>query len=66
MVAYILRGAPEGLHVTEIIARAEADYGLRIDRESIVSALSKKVARGERFVRVGKNTFALKGRKRRS
>jgi hypothetical protein len=57
----ILRAARQPLHVAEIIRRAEAAHGVQLDRESIVSALSKKVARGQRFVRTGPNTFAVKG-----
>jgi hypothetical protein len=56
----ILHSAPQGLHVSAIIARVEQAQGVRLDRESLVSALSKKVARNDRFVRVGKNTFALR------
>jgi len=50
------------LHINEIINKVEKSHGLHLDRESVVSALTKKVARGERFVRTGKNTFGLKGR----
>jgi hypothetical protein len=49
------------LHVTEIIDRVEKVHGKRLERESIVSALVKKVQRGDRFVRTDKNEFALKG-----
>ena len=47
------------LHVNEIISRIERRFGVRIDRESLVSSLSKKVVRRERFFRAGKNTFGL-------
>ena len=61
MVEDILRSAGESLHVREIIGRVEKAHGARLDRESIVSALTKKVTRGDRFVRTDKNTFGLKG-----
>lgn len=61
LVEDILRIAGDSLHVNEIIDRVEAAHGVRLDRESIVSALTKKVVRGDRFVRTGKNTFGLKG-----
>ncbi len=61
MVYDILKRALEPLHITEIIDRIERIHGVRPDRESLVSALSKKVMRDERFVRTDKNTFALKG-----
>lgn len=57
----ILRRAGTALHITEIIARVEKVHGVRLDRESLVSALTKKVHRGDRFVRTGPNVFGLKG-----
>lgn len=48
------------LHINEIIRNIETTHRIQVDRESLVSAITKKVARGDRFVRVGKNTFALK------
>jgi hypothetical protein len=48
--------------VTEIIRQAKKRFGVTLDRESMVSALSKKVKKGVTFVRTGPNTFGLKGR----
>lgn len=61
MVMNILTKAGRPLHVSDIIAKAEKDFGVKLDRESLVSALSKKVMKKDRFIRTGKNTFALKG-----
>ena len=58
----ILDKAMQPLHVSEIIDRIEKLHGVRLDRESLVSALSKRVARKDRFVRTDKNTFSLKGK----
>lgn len=58
----ILQKAGQPLHVSEIIDRIEKVHGVRLDRESLVSALSKRVARKDRLVRTDKNTFALTGR----
>ena len=55
----ILKKARTPLHVAVIIERIQASFGVTVDRESLVSALSKKVERGDRFVRTAKNTFAL-------
>ena len=55
----ILKKARAPLHVSVIIERIQASFGASVDRESLVSALSKKVERGDRFVRTAKNTFAL-------
>jgi hypothetical protein len=55
----ILKRAKQPLHVSEIITDIERIHGVKVDRESLVSALTKKVVRKDRFVRTGKNTFAL-------
>jgi len=55
----VLAKARSPLHVSEILARIRAQFGVAVERDSLVSALSKKVARGERFRRPGKNTFAV-------
>jgi hypothetical protein len=56
----ILRKAGTELHVGEIIERIAQVHHVRVDRESLVSALTKKVERGDRFVRSGPNTFTLR------
>ena len=58
----ILSLSGEPLHISQIIADAEQKFGMKLERESLVSALSKKVMKEDRFVRTGKNTFALKAR----
>jgi hypothetical protein len=55
----ILRSAGRPLHISEIISLVAKRHGTTLDRESIVSALSKRVARKDRFVRTAPNTFAL-------
>lgn len=62
LVEDILAQTGKALHINEIIDRVEKRHGVRLDRESVVSSLTKKVARGERFVRTDKNTFSLKRR----
>jgi DNA-directed RNA polymerase delta subunit len=56
----ILQSARAPLHVADILRRIEARFGVTVDRESLVSSLAKKVARGDRFVRTEKNTFGLR------
>ena len=56
----VLRDARQPLHISEIIERVEKAYQVKLDRESIVSTLVKKINRGDSFVRTGKNIFALK------
>lgn len=61
MVHDVLRRAGKPLHVSEIIERVQKLHGFKLERESIVSTLVKKVNRGDRFVRTDKNVFGLKG-----
>lgn len=56
----VLKKARTPLHVSELLARIETSFGQSVDRESLVSSLTKKVARGNRFLRTDKNTFALR------
>jgi hypothetical protein len=56
----ILKEAAQPLHISEILSRIKTRFGRQIDRESLVSALTKRVARADRFVRSDKNTFALR------
>ena len=60
MVEDILAAAGQNLHINEIIDRVEKKHGIHIDRESIVSSLTKKIAQHDRFIRCGKNMFGLK------
>lgn len=55
----ILKKARSPLHISDILDRIQAQFGVTIDRESLVSSLTKKVARGDRFLRPEKNTFTL-------
>ena len=48
------------MHVTELIARIEKCFGVRVDRDSLVSAISKKIGNEEKFRRTDKNTFAIR------
>jgi hypothetical protein len=56
----ILKKASAPLHVSEILNRIQIQFGQSIDRESLVSSLTKKVTRGDRFLRPEKNTFSLR------
>jgi hypothetical protein len=47
------------LHISEIISRVKSRFGLALDRESLVSALAKRVVRQDRFCRTAPNTFGL-------
>ena len=55
----ILKKARAPLHISDLLERIQTQFGVTVDRESLVSSLTKKVARGDRFLRPDKNTFAL-------
>jgi predicted transcriptional regulator len=55
----ILHNSPPPLHVFEIITRAKDEFHVNLDRESIVSAMTKKVKSGRMFKRIWPNTFAI-------
>jgi hypothetical protein len=56
----ILKKARAPLHISDILQRIQAQFHVNVDRESLVSSLTKKVARGDRFLRPERNTFALR------
>jgi hypothetical protein len=56
----VLKEARSPLHVSELLDRIHAAFGVTVDRESLVSSLTKKVARQDRFLRTEKNTFGLR------
>ena len=56
----VLNDAGKPLHVTEIVRMAKKAYDVQLDRDSIVSAILKKVKAGKTFIRTAPNTFALK------
>jgi hypothetical protein len=59
LVEDILTAAGKPLHVNEVIARAKRDHGVELKRESIVSALTKKVLDRQTFRRTARNEFGL-------
>lgn len=60
----ILKKSRAPLHIGELLTRIESAYGVAVDRESLVSSLSKKIARGDRFLRTEPNTFGLRAEER--
>jgi len=60
IVQHVLNSAGHPLHVSDIIQMAEQQYQVQLNRDSIVSAILKKINAGQTFVRTAPNTFALK------
>ncbi len=61
MAVDILRRAQKPLHVSDLIAQVKTRYGVDLDRESLVSALVKKVHRQQGISRTDRNTFQIEG-----
>jgi len=59
MAIDILIRAQGPLHISEIIAQVKTRYGVTLDRESLVSALVKKVHRRQGLSRSAPNTFQI-------
>jgi len=59
MAIDILRRVQRPLHISEIIAQVKTRYGVTLDRESLVSALVKKVHRRQGLSRTAPNTFQI-------
>ena len=57
----ILLSAQRPVHVAEIIDLAREKFHVNLDRESLVSAMTKKVKSGRMFKRVAPNTFTILG-----
>jgi HB1, ASXL, restriction endonuclease HTH domain len=60
IVENVLAAAGRPLHVSEIIAAAQNDFGVVLERDSVSSALVKQIRKGTRFVRTAPNTFGLR------
>jgi hypothetical protein len=58
MAIDILQQARKPLHISEILAQIKAKHRVSLDRESLVSALVKKVHRNQGLTRTAPNTFA--------
>ena len=61
MVYDVLVEAGRPLHIGEILAGVEGRFSAKLNPDSVVSALTKYVVKGERFVRPAKNTFGVLG-----
>jgi hypothetical protein len=56
----VLRRTKTPLHVDDLIIAIAQAYGVQPARDSLVSALSKKVMAGDRFEKTAPNTFGLR------
>jgi hypothetical protein len=66
VVCDVLAAAPGPLHIDDIIQKANQSYGVKLSRESLVSAITKKVLDQNTFCRTAPNTFDLINRSAKS
>jgi hypothetical protein len=55
----ILASSPRPMHIDDIIVQAKRRFERQLEKESVVSALAKRIKRQDRFVKTAPNTFAL-------
>ncbi len=60
MAFAVLQRVKTPLHVDDLIVAIAQAYGVQPARDSLVSALTKKVVAGERFEKTAPNTFGLR------
>ena len=59
VVEDVLKAAGGPLHIHDLLAQAQQRFRRKLRRDSLVSALTKKVLDGQTFVRTAPNTFDL-------
>ena len=59
IVHNVLNSAGHPLHVSDIIKMAQEQHQVQLNRDSIVSAILKKINAGQTFIKTAPNTFAL-------
>jgi hypothetical protein len=60
MVEIVLENTGKPLHILEIIAAVEKEFGVQLDRDSLSSAMGKQIRKEVRFNRIAPNTFELR------
>lgn len=59
MALDILRNSQRPLHISDLLAQIKSKYKVTLDRESLVSALVKKIHRLKGLSRTAPNTFRI-------
>ena len=60
IVEDILKLSDKPLHISQVIEIAKNEYNITLERDSIVSAITKKIRNNKQFIRVAPNTFTLR------
>lgn len=59
MVHDILKSSETPMHIDQIIVIVSEKFQFEMDKESIVSALAKRIKRHDRFIKTAPNTYFL-------
>lgn len=54
---YVLKSAGRPLHINELISEIQKQYSITVEKDSLVSALTKKLNKIKGLSKVGPNTF---------
>lgn len=57
MALDILKESASPMHIDEILAQIQRRHGFTLIRDSLVSAITKKVLQGKQFQKTSRNTF---------
>lgn len=60
VVEKVLKDSGRPLHISEIIEIAARDHDIKLERDSAVSFIIKRIKAGKVFSRTAPNTFALR------
>jgi hypothetical protein len=55
----ILKESRKPMHVDDIIFAVKRKFDIELDKESVVSALAKRIKRQDRFIKTAPNTYGL-------
>ena len=55
----ILKESQKPMHVDDIIFAVKRKFDIELDKESVVSALAKRIKRQDRFIKTAPNTYGL-------
>lgn len=59
MIYDILKHSKEPMHIDQLIVAANQKYQVTLEKESVVSALAKRIKRQDRFIKTAPNTYFL-------
>jgi len=59
MIYDILKESTSPVHIDQLIVDAEKKFDVKLEKESVVSAMAKRIKRNDRFIKTAPNTYFL-------